>query len=481
MIGTNKNRRFFCVSLCTCVVVMILISSDIVTTNLNSAIQPVDDDTYGGCTKRKENKSDKLRVEIGLWKQIPNKSNLKEMALYNTRDLIFYRIAKTGSSVVKSMFINENFVNQSNINYKMGVTSNTMQDKKHNFASELLARENISSDIYMSYTNEHLNRLYEDCLTRENVRNGYDKHCIFVSHMMFIDKNIIYYDGVNYAYEYENLLNTFDCNLNSNLKIQFITFVRNPLKRIESLFYYLRGMSGGWRGKSITFEKLNGNLYEFESDSENEGKKIIMYNSNGTQIKVNKTMLLKIAKEYNETATRHRAKVEVANVLNSTNFYSFKKCIDEMKKKNNNICWLQENYMTKFYCGQNKYLCNVNNMTKLSLNHSISNLNKYFSFIGILEHFDVSIYLLQLKFSHIIKWNRFENIFKTNVKVVLKNTKNILHQLGVEQGYGRYQHSKLIANSKEYQYLVEKNQLDIMLFNYVNDYYEKYIIPSLQA
>ena len=482
----NDNNRFFSISSCTCLALIMFVLIHMFTINISENWESFDGD--GNSKLGIISKHDKAC----LWKQIPNRSNLSEMALYNTKNLIFHRIAKTGSSVVKSMFSDQHFVNESNMKHKMGMISGAMDNKAHHFSSELLARENISSNIYTSYMKKHLNKLYDNCLTTktDNDDDHDDKYCVFVTHMIFVDNDgsSIMTKNINATLEpnstyllYENLLSTFNVNRYANYKAptQFITFVRNPLKRIESFFYYLRGMSGGWRGESIASKKLNGNLYQLESDEENKGKKTIMYSSNGTQIKVNKTIFLNIEKEYDDKS-KHKAGLQVANVLNSTNFYSFKKCIDDMKKENNNICWLQENYMTRFYCGQNKNLCNVNNMTKISLDHSISNLNKYFSFVGILEHFDVSIYLLQLKFPHIIKWNKFENIFNTNVSVALKNTKNILNRLSGKHGYGKYQHSKLITNSTEYHILVERNKLDILLFNYVNDYYEKYIIPSLQ-
>ena len=458
------------------------------------------------------NTSENNGFGIGLWQQIPNISNLSEMALCNTKDLIFHRIAKTGSSVVKAMLVNKQFVIKSNINYQIGFLSNTMMDKKHNFVDELLATENISSDIYISHVERHFNKLFKNCLKPKDN----DKHCIFVTHMLFVDENInisnnnsIISNKVStststriHQSKYHNLLSTFDSvsssgssvynNINKyKLQVEFITFIRNPLKRIESLFYYLRGISGGWRGETISFKKTKVNLYQLESNNNSSSSSnsnlnlnVIMYNENGTQIQVNKTVLL----QFINSRERNSGAYQIANVLKSTKFYGLRKCIDEMETPtviieddiDNNVCRLQRNYMTRFFCGQNERSCNVNNMNQLSLNQAINNLNKYFAFVGILEHFDVSIYLLQLKFPHILKWKKFENIFKTDVNVVLQNTNDILKQWSSKFGYGAFEHPKLVENSKEYQYLVEQNKLDVMLFNYVNQYYESYIIPSLQ-
>ena len=510
-----------------------------------------------------------IRNFYPLWMQIPNASNLNLMSLplVNTKHILFHRIAKTGSTMIKSMMKAPNFINVSISHLMDGYETNVFMDNKFGFVQEIVATQNIQSQAYIKRLNDHITYLYKNCFIRfdgtPNIINTTAQfktqdNCFFVSHLPFIDLNFVidYDNNYNYNYSYNYSLNesnnssvninlTFEeirlnkiieilnkygnnipkqgsewitdyyshllqnmsnMNVNNNnyptrktaridnlqyikaieSKIQFIALFRDPMKRALSLFYYLRGLSGGYRA-------VGPRLY---------------LGHNETHMIVNATILELYGKQ-NHNGPRYK----VYRVLKESKLFSLKQCIVELMKLENkdviisvqnpndddndddkhggmnvdidiegklDVCRLPRNYMTRFYCGQNEKLCDFNNLNIDSLYQAISNLNKYFAFVGVIDHIDVAIYLLQLKFPHLFEWKKYgSSIFDTDPGQVIPQIKKELFKVKSQFAYGKVKHPPFLENSTEYKYLESQNKLDMILFDYINSYYDNCIIPSL--
>ena len=166
---------------------------------------------------------------------------------------------------------------------------------------------------------------------------------------------------------------------------------------------------------------------------------------------------------------------KVRGVVNATQNYSFVECINDMINIDNNehslnilgkdMCRLSCNYITRFFCGQDQIICNWSNLTDVSFNRAINNLNKYFSMIGLTEQYELSLKLF---------YSKFRNFFKP--ETTYDKLKNVLIKIKKQQDYGIVGHSNIDKQSVQYKYLADKNNLDIKLYSYVRYYFYKYIV-----
>eukprot|EP01084_Bolivina_argentea_P106188 190091_1 len=107
---------------------------------------------------------------------------------------------------------------------------------------------------------------------------------------------------------------------------KYISMIRNPINRIVSSFYYLRGESGGWRASNTS--------------------------------------------KYN--------KYYIPKILEMQNNYSIDECVINYNN-GDNICEFSTNYYVKWFCGGNVELCNPLKINETSYELAIENIDKYFA------------------------------------------------------------------------------------------------------
>ena len=292
---------------------------------------------------------------------------------------------------------------------------------------------------------------------------------LFVTHRPFIDfefdfdnnatmSDLAYIDvdsrsfWVNRIQEYSIMLQKY----NYEKQVAFCTILRDPIKRIESRYYYLRGFSGGRRSNGIKLLLNVSNLQLFETNM---------------SANINHTLLNSIITNYDRTTAEYAS----SKALLLTEFMSYKQCIRNMTDIN--ICSLSSNYITRYFCGINEKngVCDPFDLNKKSYVNALHNLNKYFSFVGLLNQWNATIKLLYVKFEKLlIKNGKTTSMNDFVEKAIQLNTK-----LTQRQQYGVFKRPKLLKNDSLYQYLESRNKLDIMLFDYVNNAYQQSIIPRL--
>lgn len=185
---------------------------------------------------------------------------------------------------------------------------------------------------------------------------------------------------------------------------KYITLIRDPISRIISSYYYLRGESGGWRGQ-------NGSDYN---------------------------------------------KYYVPKIFELQKNYDIDQCINDYMN-GNNICQFSTNYYIKWFCGGNAKLCDPLKINQDSYERAIDNIDKYFAWIGVMEYYDKTVYSL---------YDRFPTFFYKDRKRFAQKLKYLdkkLKQLRDDYGYGHYQK----PNSQSMKILKQKNHLDLQLYQYV--------------
>ena len=354
----------------------------------------------------------------------------ENLSLTNVKYIFFHRVAKTGTETIFTLF--RIFSSIQSFSNEIRAHHN---DLEHNFCEELFSYEILT-----------LQRIAHEYLPSLRKCKDPTRHdtCFVRSHAPFIDNSLGYRkDHIDPILE-TSLDDDDGNNDNINIKnrlhtstVGYITMVRDPIQRIFSLFYYMRGRGGGYRAseqgqrdaldtiratKNLTLRECVEDMIKVEKENKN-----LIANGNG----------------------------------NGNNNY----------KKD--VCRLSSNYMTHFFCGQDMNVCSYTNMTQASLDRAISNIDKYFAFVGLFEEYHLSMRLLYYKFKHF-----FDRAKTKNYAHFQELLNKEMEKYRKEQEYGTYKNDYLDENDPLYQYLVSRNELDIKLYQHIKQKFYACIVSQ---
>ena len=197
-----------------------------------------------------------------------------------------------------------------------------------------------------------------------------------------------------------------------------MSFVRNPINRIVSLYYYIRGRSGGWRA----------------TQKENALKR----------------------------------KKQVAK---GTQNYTLQECVLDMYDGKNSVCALSVNLLIRWFCGSHAVVCDPHNITRLSLRRAQHNMDHMLHFVGILEHYEHSMCLFRRKFPDFFDmsqtWTHFVQRMRDENKRQKRDRK--------KQGYGHYADPKPSVRTL----LATANALDLELYDWVVQRFRNHVVSNL--
>ena len=363
---------------------------------------------------------------------------LEHIKRTNATYVIFHRLSKTGTSTFMSIFYKYSGKNE-NIKYFEGlgrIRVNTIE--------EIGAYRPMSNSVLSRYLYSKLKKCYQEI---ENKHSNYSR-CFINTQMPFVDnfEQMAKVTHLGYSSSIPYASNPF-----VNGKIQFMTFIRNPITRIQSFYYYIRGMGGH-------FPQLK--LQSYYAKIENHKKQNI---------------------------SDPIRKPEAIIIRDMTKNYTFEQCIEDIKDASNELintkvlsydvervpieyeqlprldtCRLSMNYATQYYCGIDAIDCHPRHLTKQSLEKAIYNLDTYFSFVGLFEEYDISMKLAYKKFSYLFNPNIMTDLQTWSIKV-----KEAGDNYATRQHYGTFKHDKMSETDPLWIYLTSKNQLDMILYQHV--------------
>eukprot|EP01083_Nonionella_stella_P175234 609696_1 len=152
-------------------------------------------------------------------------------------------------------------------------------------------------------------------------------------------------------------------------------------------------------------------------------------------------------------------------VLNKTYNLSIDECTYQLYYFNDNVCELSINFYTLWFCGmycvpfRNQVADrNVNRSQAIFLRKAMHNIDRYFSWIGVVEHYDMSL------FQFIAIFDTYTNITLSNFDVA--NHLNYTQQRKMERVVGGYSHYKL-PSKNTIELLHKINDLDMILYEYI--------------
>ena len=187
---------------------------------------------------------------------------------------------------------------------------------------------------------------------------------------------------------------------------KYISMIRDPIHRIVSSFYYLRGQSGGWRSFDYS--------------------------------------------DYNQKY--------VPKILELQKNYTIDQCVQDYLN-GENICEFSTNYYTKWFCGGNEKLCDPRKINQSSYELAVRNIDKYFAWIGVVEYYQESVYSLYDRFPLFFTHFESRTDFARHVEYIEDRMKEIRDEIG----YGHYQK----PNQHNVEVMKMKNHLDVKLYDYV--------------
>ena len=194
-------------------------------------------------------------------------------------------------------------------------------------------------------------------------------------------------------------------------EIMYISMIRNPINRIVSSFYYLRGESGGWRSMN---------------DS-------------------------------------HYNRFYVPKILQLQRNFDIDECIRDYDV-GENICEFSTNYYVKWFCGAKSHLCDPLHINEKSYELAIQNIDKYFAWIGVLEYYRNSVYALYDRFPLFFKQFPGRMQFARKFEYVDERMKRMRRDIG----YGDYR----MPSEESIEVLKRKNALDIKFYEHVVEKFE---------
>ncbi|ETO30798.1 hypothetical protein RFI_06324 [Reticulomyxa filosa] len=234
--------------------------------------------------------------------------------------------------------------------------------------------------------------------------------------------------------------------LHANHKLQFqsklvyITMVRNPVKRLISSY------NAGSIGGSNTYRITNSHL-------------------------IKETL-----------AITHNLTIEQCIQMQyDTIFHQNKE----------NPCFLSRNYLTKWFCDESqckKHFDLINSNNDLILEGAWKNIDRLYTFVGVLEYWDASLLWLWYKFGETFLFDKEER--KNNRKYhtwidfdkhdIEKVSRYVLGSVGTQTLESSDKSTYPALNMKYRAMLEEMNALDMKLYNGIVEKFKTYIEPQMQ-
>ena len=431
-------------------------------------------------------------IDINTFVDNTDNNNPESMTTSVANYIIFHRMAKTGSMTFQTIIRSLGAKNwdTGHVTIIQGLTSSRIHQIEEIGAYTAISKNNMKSYHYQklqnkcyyllnpdaeSNTNSKLqkknknknksknknkrNTKNKDISKNRNKTDRIPKYCLFVTHLPFIDNMTYIERALNYSQYTPNFQVTFgigvgvgigsgsnnaiNYNYNYNYvnrqldgKFQFITMIRHPIDRIISFFYYLRGMGGGGSLHSSNPAK-NGIIRLTKQYT----LKQCIQDLNQSEYQMEQTKISKYGKR-------------VGQVIKQTEMLPRK-----------DVCRLSVNYMTQYYCGQDSVLCFPRHLTVASLQRAIFNLNTYFTFVGILDEFDLSMKVFYKQFGYLFDKKKIRDIeeFETKMKGAVNKYMN--SKMGYVSNKTDFR-PELCKDHPLYQYLQSKNLLDLELYQY---------------
>lgn len=372
-------------------------------------------------------------------------------ALHNATYLIFHRLSKTGTS---TFLANMNKFSSK----KSCLQVEGLPKIRINLIDEIGAYTPIDEQTLDKYHFQPLKKCFDQM---SNITINYT-HCFVNTQMPFIDDfnkmaqatHLQFSCSYNYNY---NDVRLYNKNPFTNGIFQFMTFIRNPITRIESFYYYIRGMGG--HGPQLHLERYKDKLNKMQHDPHSSRK------------------------DYQKFRRNHP---EALRVIDKTKDYSFHECIQDLLHASKKLvatkvvsynpqkrskveylprldtCRLSVNYMTQYYCGIDPIVCNPRHLNKRSLERAKYNLDTYFTFVGLFEEYDLSMKMIYKRYSYLFDENKI-----SNMKQFINQTKKEAERFMKEQKYRSVQHERLDHSHPLWRYLESRNNLDLELYEYV--------------
>ena len=367
----------------------------------------------------------------------------------NATYLIFHRLSKTGTSTFMAI-CRKYSLQKYNIKYVQGLD----RIRKINSVEEIGAYRPISNDILSRYMYGKLKYCYRAI---QNNKSRFTR-CFINTQMPFID-NFEKMAKVTHLEYSPNMASNMPSNPFTNGKIQFMTFIRNPMTRIQSFYYYIRGIGG-----HFPQQRLEAYHRKIEKHKKNNLTDPVQY-------------------------------PEAMIIRNITKNYTFVQCIEDIKRASNelvnttvlsydvqrvpihyeqlprlDVCRLSMNYVTQYYCGIDAIDCHPRHLTNKSLDKALYNLDTYFSFVGLFEQYDIALKLVYKKFSYLFDEKKMTDLETWSIKV-----KEAGDNFAKQQKYGTVKHDKMSETDPLWIYLTSKNHLDMKLYQHVKQRFEQIV------
>lgn len=381
------------------------------------------------------------------WLQFNFESVEKNQQLNNnTHFLIFHRIAKTGS---ESIWYLLRKIKGDNVAALDGQQQSFHNEWKYHFSQELWANQDVPQHGWKVHGS-----MLDRCVIKQQQQDMDFKYCFFRTHSHFLDnitfieshlqpilslktnKNSLMYNNYNYASNF------------FRRKIEFMTVIREPMSRIESIYYYLRGKGGGYRKNGLNVSEVRGVVFTTLNFTFEQCILDLM------QIDYNYNYLSAV----NDVDDGDDIAASVININHGMNGFIIGK----------DICRLPMNYMTRFFCGQDEIVCKWNSLNIASLYRALENMNKYFGFVGLMEEFELSLRMLYFRFK--------DSFIKKGIS--LQRMFEHLNDAKKKENYGKMQHPKFNQNTIVFNFLARKNELDLLLYDYVKQYFNQYVVNT---
>ena len=191
---------------------------------------------------------------------------------------------------------------------------------------------------------------------------------------------------------------------------KYVSMIRDPVDRIVSSFYYVRGQSGGWRA-------------------------------------------------HNRSAY-HR--LYVPRILQLQRHFGVDECVADYAA-GRNVCEFSTNYYVKWFCGADDACDPRMDVGERAYERAIENIDRYFAWIGVLEHYDESVFAFHRRFpawfAHLDGGDAFQESFA--------QAERSLREQREQGGYGRYAR----PSESSYRVMRQMNAFDVRLYQYVLNKY----------